>query len=240
MGLVEDLKRLGLRDGDVVMVHASMRAVGGRAEEVVEALLAALGPAGTLLAYVDYEPTPEVPDFDLALSPAVADHGVLAETIRRWPGAVRSANPGASVVAVGPHAAWLCADHPLSYGYGPGSPFAKLVEVRGKVLLLGSHFDHVTLLHHAEHLARLPDKRVVRYTVRSGGVELAIEEFDTSQGVVAAMPDAYFDRVVRTFVAKGGCSVNRVGNARSVLLPAVELVAFAVEHMERDFLRVTY
>ena len=120
------------------MVHASMRAVGGRAEDVVHALLDAVGSEGTLMAYVDFESTAKVPCFDLAASPAAADHGVLAEVVRRWPGAVRLANPGASMVAVGRHAAWWCAEHPLQYGYGPGSPLAKLVEGNGKVLLLGS------------------------------------------------------------------------------------------------------
>ncbi len=55
--LTDDLAALGLRPGDTVMVHASMRAVGGRAEAVVQALLDLLGPDGTLMVYVDFEPT---------------------------------------------------------------------------------------------------------------------------------------------------------------------------------------
>ena len=35
---------------------------------------------------------------------------------------------------MGARAQWLCAEHPLHYGYGPGSPFAKLIEAGGKVL----------------------------------------------------------------------------------------------------------
>lgn len=234
MGLTGDLQRLGVEAGGVVMVHASMRAVGGRAEDVVAALLEVLGPHGTLMAYVDFEPTPEVPDFDLARSPASASHGVLAEVVRRWPGAVRSANPGASMVAVGARAGWLCDEHPLDYGYGPGTPLARLVEARGYVLLLGSHLDHVTLLHHAEHLAQLPGKRIVRHTFRSGDRELSIEEYETSEPIVASMPYAYFDHVVRAFVASGGARIGPVGGATSHLLPAAELVQFAVGMMERE------
>ncbi len=217
------------------MVHASMRAVGGRAEDVVRALLDAVGPDGMLVAYVDFAPTADIPHFDLAASPAAADHGVLAEVIRRWPGAVRSANPGASVVAIGPGAQWLCPDHPLRFGYGPGSPLAKLTDANGKVLLLGSHFDHVTLLHYAEHLARLTDKRIVRDTVRTtSGDELCIEEFDTSRGVVDRMPEAYFDEIVRAFVDAGGAIAGRVGGAKSHVMAARDLVSFAVEKMERE------
>ena len=216
------------------MVHASMRAVGGRAADVVIALLEALGPQGTLMAYVDFEPTEEVPGFDLVSSPASTSHGVLAEVIRSWPGAVRSANPGASMVAIGARATWLCADHPLDYGYGPGTPLARLVEVQGHVLLLGSHLDHVTLLHHAEHLARLPDKRVVRHTITSGGEELTFEEFETSEPIVASMPHAYFDHLMRAYLATGSCTTGVVGRASSHLVPAAELVRFAVAMMERE------
>ena len=228
MCLLEELRALGVLPGDIVMVHASMRAVARRAEEVVEALLAAVGAGGAVMAYVDFEPSGEPLEFDLSASPAARDHGVLAEVIRRWPGAVRSQNPGASMAAIGARAEWLCADHPLDYGYGPGSPLAKLVDTQGKVLLLGSHFDHVTLIHHAEHLAQIPNKKVVHYTVRVGGADVEIEEFDTSEGVVERMPEKYFEQVVREFLATGRSSSGRVGGATSYLLPARELVAFAL------------
>ena len=231
---LEALLALGLGPGDTVMVHASMRAVGGRAEAVVQALLDVLGPGGTLLVYVDFEPTDALPHFDLARSPAMADHGVFAEVVRRWPGAIRSANPGASMVALGARAAWLCADHPLRYGYGPGTPLARLVEAQGKVLLLGSHLEHVTLLHHAEHLARLPNKRVIHVSYEINGETVEVEEFDTSDGVVEAMPEGYFGDVMRAFVAAGRAEAGPVGGAMALLMSAEALVRFAVEKMERE------
>ena len=121
---------------------------------------------------------------------------MLPEVIRTWTGAVRSHNPGASMVAIGGRAEWLCSGHPLDYGYGPGSPLGKLVEAGGDVLLLGSSLDSVTLLHHAEHLARLPDKRIVRYQVPTAQGDRCIEEFDTSEPVIAGMPENYFEKIV--------------------------------------------
>lgn len=234
--LARELQQLGIQGGDAVMVHASMRAVTGRAEDVVHALLEVLGVEGTVMAYVDFEPTNEVPTFDPDASPAMRDHGVLAEVVRRWPGAVRSTNPGASMAAIGARAHHLCADHPLQYGYGPGTPLAKLVAMDGKVLLLGSHFDHVTLLHHAEHLARIPGKRVTRYEVAtSSGSILRLEEFDTSEGVVEAMPERYFDTVIRAFLESGHARSGQVGGATAQLLDARALTAFAVARLERDF-----
>ena len=139
--IVEDLKGLGITSPDFVMAHVSMRKVGGRAEDLVEALLTALHPYGTLLSYVDFEESDDIPFFDPSHSPACRDYGIFPEIVRRHPNSIRSLNPGASVCAIGKQAKWLCADHPNEYGYGINSPFHKLVEKDGKVLLLGSDWD---------------------------------------------------------------------------------------------------
>ena len=74
-------------------------------------------------------------------------------------------------------------DHPSDYGYGPGSPLAKLVESGGKVLMLGAPLDTITLLHYAENRANLRHKAVVRYSypvLRDGEkVWIDVEDFDT-------------------------------------------------------------
>lgn len=240
--LRQQLRDLGLGDGDTVMAHASLRAIGpvsGGAATLVQALLDVLGAAGTLAGYVDYEKTTEIPYFDPARSPASSGYGVLAELIRTWPGAVRSNNPGASMAAMGARAAWLCADHPMDYGYGAGSPLAKLVQVQGKVVLLGSDLDQVTLLHYAEDRAILARKRVIHVTepilIDAKVHDVAIEEFDTSHPIVDEMPPTYFDQIVSQFLATGRARSGRVGRALCYLLPAPDLVEFAIEKMEREF-----
>lgn len=240
--LGRDLRSIGVCPGDMLMGHASLRSLGpveGRAEGVVRALLSVLGDQGTLLAYVDFEPTNDMPYFDPQKSPAHPDYGVLAEVIRTWPGAVRSLNPGASMVAIGARSEWICSDHPLNYGYGPGSPLSKLVEIDGKVLLLGSDFDNVTILHYAEHCARLPEKRVIRRTDKVLSdwtvVDVVIEEFDTSELVMRSMPADYFAQITQQFVNAGYAQAEIVGHARAVLFRAREFVQFAIDKMEREF-----
>lgn len=56
--LVRELESLGLEPGGVTMVHCRMSALGrvvGGAETVVRALLDALGPEGTLMAYTGWQ-----------------------------------------------------------------------------------------------------------------------------------------------------------------------------------------
>jgi aminoglycoside 3-N-acetyltransferase len=258
--LVRDLSRLGLEVGDMVMVHSSMRAVGkvlGGPDVVIRALLDVIGAAGTVVMYVDWEDAvqhltrddvaeklderllAEVPPFDPKTSRARRAYGILPEFLRTWPGACRSGNPDASVAAVGAQAEWLCTDHPLQYGYGSGSPLAKLVDVRGKVLLLGMPFDTITLLHYAEHMARLPKKRVIHYRepllVHGAKVWVEIEEFDTSQPVVPGAWESYFADIVQEYFASGEGWSGQVGQAPSYLLNAAELHQHAVAWMEGHF-----
>jgi len=254
--LAADLHRLGLAAGDLVMVHAAFRRVGpvlGGPDTLIAALRDAVGEAGTLAAYVDWhvdhghlldadgrvrpEWREHVPPFDPRTARAIRDHGVLAEFLRTTPGALRSGNPGASVAALGARAAWLTADHPLDYGYGPGTPLARLVEAGGKVLTVGAPLDTMTLLHHAEHLARLPGKRIRRmevpFATEAGTVWRMVEEFETAAPVVAGLADDYFAEVVRDHLAAGQGREGPVGDAPSVLLEAAPLCAFAVAWLER-------
>ncbi len=254
--LRDDLERLGVRSGDIVMVHAAMRRVGpllNGPDALIGALLDAVGPTGTLMAYVDWDARYDelldeqgrvlaewrehIPPFDAASSRAIRDHGVLAEFIRTTPGARRSGNPGASVAAIGAQAAWLTADHPLDYGYGERSPFAKLTEAKGKVLMVGAPLDTMTLLHHAEHLAKIPNKRIRRYEVpfaAPDGVHWRmVEEFDTSDPVAPGLAEDYFATIVSAFLANGQGSRDVVGSAPSVLVDASAICAFAVDWIER-------
>ncbi|MDC9826487.1 aminoglycoside 3-N-acetyltransferase [Devosia sp. ZB163] len=247
--LARDLTAIGLTDGDAVLVHAALRRVGpivGGPDMIVDAMRDVIGSAGTILGYCDWQLEDEdrddltlrkhIPPFDPARSRAARDNGYWPELLRTTPGARRSANPGASMAALGGEAEWFTADHALDYGYGPQSPLGKLVEAQGKVLMLGAPLDAMTLLHHAEHLADFPEKRIKRYEtpiiVDGATVWRWFEEFDTSDPP-GGLPDDYFATIVTEFLATGRGRRGRIGEAESVLVPASEIVAFAVDWLER-------
>lgn len=255
-GLRADLRRLGLRPGDAVLAHGALRRAGrllNGPDAVIGALLDAVSPGGTVLAYTDWDARydelldadgrvpqrwrPHIPPFDAATSRANRDNGALPEFLRTWPGARRSGSPGASVAALGTRADWFTADHPLDYGYGPDSPLAKLVAAEGRVVMIGAPLETMTLLHHAEHLAELPDKRVITYEVpfaTGEGVRWrTVQEFDTARPVHDGFADDYFATVVEEFLATGQGVRGPVGAADSVLVPAREMCAFAVAWMQR-------
>src|SRR5262245_25562703 len=242
------------------MVHTRMSAIGwvvGGAETVVRALLDALGPEGTLMAYASwtehvYSPDDwpaehrtaylaEPPIFDLATGAVDPGYGRIPERVRTWPGAERSAHPEAGVVAVGPLAGWLTETQPPDDGYGPESPFARLVAADRQVLMLGAPLDTVTLFHHAEAIARVPRKRRLTFSVRTAGAEgisdRSYTDIDTADGPLPyedlGLEEDPFAAIARAALAAGVGIRGLVGQAESHLFPARELTAFAVAWIDR-------
>ncbi|MGA8534893.1 MAG: aminoglycoside 3-N-acetyltransferase [Candidatus Tumulicola sp.] len=253
--LANDLRSIGIAQGDVLMVHAAVRKLGpvlGGVTTLVQALLDAVGDRGTLVAYVDWEPgfdpyavdealADDVPIFDKHIARAAREYGILPEVIRTWPGAVRSDNPDAGIAAIGARAEWLCQDHAFSYGYGRGSPYAKLVEIGAKVIVLGAPLETITLLHHAETVARLTAKRVKRYSrkllINGEACWVDIEEFESSEPVVDGMPADHFSQIASVALKAGAGRYGRVAAADSYLFdsPALHRVAVRwLEEWQRD------
>ena len=261
--LVADLRALGLREGSAVLVHARMSALGwvvGGSGAVVSALLEALGPEGTLMAYASWQEhvyhasewpeehraayLAEPPVFDPATAEAARDHGRLPERVRTWPGAERSVHPEASMVAVGRLARPLTADHPQVDAYGPDSPLGRLVAAGGDVLMLGAPLDTLTILHHAEAIAAPPAKRTVTFelpVLTAGGVEVrSYTDIDTIRGAYRYedldLPfEDEFTTIGTAALEAGIGTTGTVGAATCHLFPAPELVRFGVEWIDRHF-----
>jgi len=259
--LVQDLRRLGLETGQIVMLHASVRAVGpviGGPDEIHLAVEEAIGPEGTAMMYVGCQegfddvgrgnlaPHLEAailahqPPFDFQNARAARAFGALAEFFRSSPGTVCSRSVCGRIAARGHCAEWLVANPPWNYGFGRGSPMDKLCQSGGNILLLGSDHDDVTVLHYAEHIAPFEGKRIAQYKVpisRYGArVWVDCEEFDTSgMGVHPNWPQAGFALIVDDFISKSvGTSVCKkgfVGSAETVLLDAQALVSHALPIM---------
>ncbi len=261
--LARDLEKLGLEPGGVAMVHCRMSALGcvvGGAETVVRALLDALGPDGTLMAYTGWQDEPpddlgqldeqtkriyieEHPAYDPRVALARRDHGRIPEALRTWPGARHSGHPEAGVAAVGLLAEALTAEHPYDDAYGAGTPYARLVELGGQVAVLGAPLDTMTLVHHAEAIAEVPGKRRVSYgsPVMVGGERVwrTFSDIDTSEG---ALPyervlgeEPYIEHIARSALAARKGRSGLVGEATAHLFDARGLVEHAVGWIERNF-----
>ena len=129
--------------------------------------------------------------------------------------------------ALGHKAKWLVEDHSLNFGLGKNSPLEKLCKSGSKVMLIGSDLDNVTLLHYAEAICPLPEKKIVRIKVPladSGKTKWAdVEEYNSSTGI-KNWPDNFFADIVQEYIHFAQPQSGFIGKAKSYSLDAQSLL----------------
>jgi aminoglycoside 3-N-acetyltransferase len=243
--IAADLGRLGVRPGSALVVHTSLSSLGwvcGGAQAVVEALLDALAPNGTLVVPTHSNgnsdpstwrspPVPAdwwpviratMPAYVPEITPAAPPLGVVAELARTWPGARRSAHPHYSFAAIGPEAETITAGHELESGFGERSPIGRVHELDGDVLLLGTGHGSNSSLHFAE--TRVPDPP--RESASAAVMAAEGRRWATWEDVVSDASD--FEALGAAFDATGAVTTGPVGDGQARLMRQRELVAFAV------------
>ncbi|KAA0205570.1 aminoglycoside N(3)-acetyltransferase [Candidatus Uhrbacteria bacterium] len=157
--LLNRFRELGFKSGDVVYLHARLLDFGKLAdtqEEFVKAFLDPLFevigyPQGTVVAltYTTSYSSDGKP-YHHETSPSEA--GLLTESIRTMPGAVRSLHPMGSVSAVGSRAHEIC-DAVSRSLFGWNSVYHRLHQVKAKGLYLGMSLKETcSFMHYVEQL----------------------------------------------------------------------------------------
>lgn len=147
--LVSDLQAMRVREGDSLIVHASLRAIGRMeegADTFLDALLEAVGAQGTVL----------IPAFRLERD---RESDFPAPCLLQREGAVSSRHPLLPFAALGANAAFLTAGAPFHYPLGTNSPLARLHQLNGGALLIGVGYAAHAALHLAENWADAPYAR---------------------------------------------------------------------------------
>src|SRR5271167_4156435 len=173
--LTQGLLQVGLKEGDSVMMHASLEKIGtvdGGAAMVIHRLLSVIGKDGTLLMptftsisrhgpmHSDFtEPNcwcagsedrhiPFIPE----LQPD-KQIGAIAYRLCSWPNSRRSKHPGYSFVAIGRHADEAISQIKLD---DPLLPIKKLQKYDPLILTIGVNLTSVTAIHLAEEHSSPP------------------------------------------------------------------------------------
>jgi aminoglycoside 3-N-acetyltransferase len=181
--IYNDLKKLGVNEGDTVLVHSSLSNIGwvcGGAQAVIMALLKSIGDEGTLVMPAQspsisdpeewenppipydwlYDVYDNMPAFDPMMTPTEG-MGKIPELFRTIPNTIRSNHPQVSFTANGKFAKIITENHELTPGFGMNSPLGKMYELNAKVLFLGVGYNSCTSFHLAEALnEKMPKKRI--------------------------------------------------------------------------------
>jgi len=237
--LLATLRKLGIAEGDTLMVHAGFNRLSGfksSPTSLVETLLEAVGPEGHLLmvsmAYMSsaYEYLKQGKPFDVRKT--VSRMGIVSETFRRRPGVLRSLHPSNPVLAFGPKAEWIIEGHEnCRQPCGPGSPFEKMHGLHAKVLFYDASIYTLTFFHYLEDML---EKRLPFRLFREEPLNAEVIDHAGASHVIQTY--AYSDETIRRrrpqrmtaeLERLGLIRRARVGNSRLILLytsDAVEVV----------------
>lgn len=175
--LIVDLRMLGIKEGDIILVHTSIKGLatpGLSPDDIIAALMKLLTPEGTLLvpalSYRDV--TRQFPVYHAVNTGTCI--GALPERFRTEYAQYRSVHPTHSVCAWGRLAYAITAWHSLdNTPVGNHSPFMQLPKLGGRILMLGCGLRPNTFMHGVEEYARAsyplaPDPVVYTLTDENG------------------------------------------------------------------------
>lgn len=213
--LVSIMKEMGMKEGSVICIHASMMEFynyKGTATELIDKITEIITNRGTLIMPAFPNPK-DIVDLSYVFNPQTAKTfaGYLAETFRKYPNVKRSINVQHSVCVWGKYAEWLTKDHQnCDNCWGIDSPWYRMTQLNALVFNLGlpkyyiGTFDHcVEGILYKEHpywgqflsCTRKyryvhPDKTIKEYTSRTGNIECRSRE----KRLVRHFPKSIHDR----------------------------------------------
>lgn len=157
------VKDLGIKEGDVVLVHSSFKSLGpveNGAEDVIAGFLDAIGEEGTLVfpcfTQKDFANAYETWHIDKP-----SDTGYLTNYFRLREGSIRSDQATHSVAACGKLAKELTKTHGHTHKrfgsmgdtpFSADSPWEKMYNMNAKIVLLGVQPGSITFRHYAEYV----------------------------------------------------------------------------------------
>ena len=220
------MPHVGVQPGDVVMFHSSLSSMGavvGGPNTVIDGLLDAVGPEGTVACPALCKSQSEKGNFvfdswDLETTPCYV--GAIPETLRLRTDSVRSDHATHSISAIGARALELTSGHGaagLRQGpFGPKafaaeSPWERLYQWNAAYCFIGVTFRVCTMVHYVETL--LVQRALHRADPRRRDELADRVQGWQKEGVWASIPVARRKDFERALADKGMVSCGKIGSA---------------------------
>ncbi|OGF49192.1 MAG: hypothetical protein A2231_09755 [Candidatus Firestonebacteria bacterium RIFOXYA2_FULL_40_8] len=237
--LVKDLKKLGIKKGDVLMVHSSLGSIGvveGGADTVVNALVTSVSGNGMVVVpTLTATGVNDLYAFNPRKTPSRV--GEITNALINRPDSFRSVHPTHSLGAVGKGAEEFVKGHDKST-FSEESPYGKYVRKNAKILFIGTGIGCNTTLHAVEDWLDLP-------YLTTGKAVIEDEKGRDKTVKITKCPAGCRDfygkkdtKIKKVFEKKGIMKKGKLGNAEVILITARDVVNTTVREIENGNLDI--
>ena len=242
--IIDGLQAIGLKQGDVVLIHTAMRTFGhidGGAATAVEAFLEVLGLRGTLVApaFTFCHEGEDDPVIDPRQDPS--EMGAITEAVRRHPQALRSTAFRHSFAALGRRARVITEVDPALSSFDLRSSFGVMLALDTQVVLCGLTYQSSTSHHFAELVCDVSYRQTIPLAVKvrlAGGsiIDQPMTDYQPKSegGSYYGTRHPDFIRLGQMLEDRGSVSTAFIGNAAVRRFSMRELVSLAEAEAARD------
>lgn len=238
--LKTQMKEMGLKETDAVMVHASMKSMGdvdGGADTVLDAFMEYLAKGLFMTpAHTWKQMSAEYSVFDPKTEPACV--GIIPNLFLKRPGVVRSLHPTHSVAAIGQGATeYVAGEENVHTPCAPGGCWDRLRTVHAKILLIGVTHARNTFIHSVEEVFDVPE----RFTEKPAKFQIVMPDGSLKDVEMyrhfnrhTAHISEEFDKMLEGYFTTGAAKPVKLGDADCILCDAEKLFEVTGKVLTRE------
>jgi len=245
--IINDLKNIGLKKSDIVLIHISFKSIGnliGGPQALVYALQEIVTPSGTIImptqsGYLsdpsEWRNPPVHEKYWIQIKKDMIPYhkkctptdkmGIVPEIFRQQKNVFRSRHPSTSFAAWGEKARFIINEHCYNYPLGKNSPLQKLYNLNALILLIGVDHDKSTFLHLAEHYVN-NSYHYIKSPIYENNKKKWLEWKELNY------EDDDFLKIGKEFEKYNNVRIYKIGESDSKLINAKKYVDFAIEFMK--------
>lgn len=238
--ILNDIKNIGIKPTDTLLVHSSMKAIGkveGGADTVLDAFIEYLQDEGLLVfpTHTWEQINDEYNVFNPLTEPSCV--GILTNLFMKRPGVIRSLHPTHSVAAIGKDAAeYTAGEEQFDTPCPRKGCWGKLYDRKAKILFLGCNLKKNTFIHGVEEWNNIPDRlmekpRHLKIIAPDGRV---IDRPFRSHYFSGGDISYNYDKILPPFLHYGIAKKGKIGDAESYLCDAVGMADLTTEYLKRN------
>lgn len=221
--LVQQLRTMGIKSTDNLLVHSSMKSVGtvqGGADTLIDALMEAVSEGRLMMpAHTWKQMSPEYSLFDPETEPVCV--GIVPELFRKRPGVVRSLHPTHSMAVYGKDAeTYIKGEENRTTPCAPEGCWGRLKEIKAKILLIGVTHARNTYIHSIEESYEVSERftaEPVQFQVKLPDASVKNVEMYRHYNKKEAHISEMYDKMEAGYEQTGAAKKVRLGDAPCIM-----------------------